>query len=155
MYITCGYGTYTYDTRIKWASDCYKRILENLPPRMYSDFINDLNQTNTARKEHGQNPLTEQEYIRYYCNGYSNTKYGWYGDDGLITDLINEKEFPNQSPVFVCRHNAIYVELEMPEDECNKPMMMTKKRIREILTEHLWPLTSSGLVFQEITCSID
>ena len=150
MTIDCGYGAKIDNPQ--WKEDAYSTLLSMLGPNMKSVFESYHNES----KEEGYSE-SQEEYMKFFCDEYENSVYGWTGIFGFIADIINENEFDG-NVVFRADFNdfndfydVLYVSADIPEDEDERSKMITKKHIREIIAKYLSPTLESGLNFDYIT----
>lgn len=83
--------------------------------------------------------LEEDEVFCLYCEEYENSVYLWRELEGLLTDVINEIEFNNET-VFRCQYNCVYVEPDIPKNEEAKALYPTQEQIAKILQEYFGTL---------------
>ena len=137
MTTTHGYGADL--NRAEYKADAYetlRKIFDSKTEKRFQEYI---------KNEMDKNPdfdfriwkTVEDKYLTRFIMRFHNYDWDWHGFEGLLCQLINNREFGSDSPVFYYEEDYLYVPAEIPANEDEKKKMLTKEQIRTILYKYL------------------
>ena len=125
-----GYGM-AYDTA-KWN--------KNAITEFFNEFLNESVLLKEKYEDYCDDNKLDPDagFDENFADDYENETYLWDGFEGLITDVINDIEFNNET-VFRDEDCCIYVPAYIPLDEKDKAKRPTRKDIERILKTYVGP----------------
>ena len=119
-----GYGVRT--DNVKWKEDIYSLLYE-----MIGGTHSSLNKMIEEEfKENGEGFSSPKTFFKNSCQNYEkhSMKSGW---EMVLSDFINEQEFPNGKEYFIHENWVLHVPLFIPKDEEEKQVLNEEEEPKE------------------------
>ena len=133
-----GYGVRT--DNVKWKENIYSLLYE-----MIGETHSSLNEMiEEDFKENGEGFSSPKTFFKNFCQNYEkhSMKSGW---EMVLSDFINEQEFPKGKEYFTHENWVLHVPLFIPKNEEEKSFCPSISSINHIFNKYLSPLSKNDL----------